>query len=248
MISALLILLVSTLLATACTPSVTTSPTNEVSIAHIKSLCKGDHHLIDADYTIRGVVVATDWLGELHKSAIVVDDTGGLEFAVDIANVSEQLPVFSEVEILCNGLMLARIGGKIELGLPPTADFPIDNIDEERFSRYIRVVSNNSDYCATTKRFSDIGVSDISTLVRFEGVRVDAEQATTWCDMVEGNPVTTFRTITDSEGNEFTLRILSTCHYATMPMPTNEISVEGVIDYSDNRYFLRIVNGVIEYS
>ncbi len=245
MIFRLLILLVSAISVASCVPSETPSPIREVSIAHLKSLCEGDHHRIKGNIAVRGVVVATDWLGELHKSAVIVDDTGGLEFGIDLPRVSDHIPISSEVVILCDGLMLARVGGKIQLGLPPTADFPIDNIDQERFSRYIRVVARGVETTAKLKRFADVGVNDISDYVRFERVRIASEQRA-WCDFEDGSPVTTYHTMTDSEGNEFALCVLSTCYYADEPMPTNEVSVAGVIDYSDNRYFLRIVNATIQ--
>ena len=63
-----------------------------------------------------------------------------------------------------------------------------------------------------------------------------------WCDTVDGKPITTYRTFVDSEGNTLDIRTLSSCSYALEDIPQNEITVIGVIDYSDNRYFLRIVN------
>jgi hypothetical protein len=189
------------------------------------------------------VVVATDWLGELNKSAIIVDETGGLEIAIDSHAIHEKLPIFSEVIIQCNGLMLARIGGKIELGMPPTGTFPLDNIDDTLCARYIRIAAEQRDIAPTTKLFSEIGVNDISSFVKFENVRIDdEEQELKWCDIIEGEPVTTFRTLVDRQNNRFALCTLATCHYATEKMPENEMSVIGVIDYSDNRPFLRIVN------
>ena len=241
----LLLTIFSMLCAVACEPSSNNAPSRseEVSIAHLKSLCKGDHYRIVSDYTVRGIVVATDWLGELHNSAIIIDESGGLEIAIESQNISKQLPIFSEVKIACNGLMLARIGSKIELGLPPTGDFPIDNIDDEKFGRYVRIEGVNSDVVAPTKRFSEIGADDISRLVRFDNVRIVLDEPKMlWCNIVDDAPQTTFRTLVDSEGYTFDLRILSTCYYATEEVPTNEISVIGVIDYSDNRYFLRIIN------
>ena len=221
----------------------TPSSSQEVSIAHLKSLCKGDHYRIVNDYTIRGVVVATDWLGELNKSAIIVDESGGWEFAIDSRDIKQHLPIYSEVTILCNGLMLARIGGKIELGAIPTGDFPLDNIDDEMFDRYIRVVGVCEDFVPPTKRISEIGVADISSVVRVDNLRLcSEEQGLKWCDTVDGKAETTSRTFVDSKGNTLEIRTLSSCSYALEEIPQNEITVIGAIDYSDNRYFLRIVN------
>ena len=240
-------LLFSLLSFIACTSpfndGTTDSSPQEVSIAHLKSLCKGDHYRIAKEYTIRGVVIATDWLGELNKSAIIVDETGGLEIAIDSRNISEHLPIYSEVTILCNGLMLARIGGKIELGAVPMGDFPLNNIDDEMFDRYIQVVGVCEDFAPPTKRISDIGVADISSVVRLDNLRLySEEQGLKWCDTVDGKAETTYRTFIDSEGNTIDIRTLSSCTYALEEIPQNEITVIGAIDYSDNRYFLRIVN------
>ena len=185
MILRLLSLICSLIFIVGCSTNKNSSPQpKEVSIAYLKSLCHGDHYRIVDDYTVRGVVVATDWLGELNKSAIIVDSSGGLEFAIDSRNISERLPIYSEVTILCNGLTLARIGGKIELGAAPTGEFPLDNIDDEMFDRYIRVVGSCRDFVATTKLFSDIGASDISNIVQFNNVRIcNEEQGLAWCNI-----------------------------------------------------------------
>ncbi len=246
MIFRLTTILFSLLTLLACSDDCVNSTTQEVSIAYLKSLCKGDHYRITENYSIRGVVVATDWLGEFYKSAVIVDKTGGLEFAVDSRNIQEHLSIYSEATILCNGLMLARIGGKIELGAPPTSDFPLDNIDDMMFDRYIRVMGLCEDFAPTTKEFSEIGVSDISAFICFENIRIcDEERGLAWCDIVDGKPITTYRTFIDHKGDTFAVRTLPYCIYATKTIPTKEITVIGVIDYSDNRYFLRIANKTI---
>ncbi len=216
---------------------------SEISIAHLKSLCKGEHYRIASDYTIRGVVVASDWLGELVKSVVVVDRSGGVEIAIDSRNIAERLPINSEVEILCNGLMLARLGGKVKLGAVATGDFPIAEIDDDMLGRYIRVVGTCDDFEPAKKQISEIGVADISAFVRFDGIRVrDEERGLAWCDKVDDKPVTTYRTFVDRSGTPLSICTLPTCDYAVEEMPTKEVSVVGVIDYSDNRYFLRIAN------
>ena len=248
MILRLLILLFSTLLLLACSNGFEDNPSiQNISIAHLKSLCNGDHYRIVNDYIVRGVVVTTDWLGEMVQSAVIVDRSGGLEIAIDSHNVGNLLPIYSEVEVLCNGLMLARIGGKIEMGAPSTGNFPLANIDEEMVGRYIRIVGTNANFKPITKRFAEIGTADISAIVRFDNVRIcKEEEGLLWCDIVDGEAVTTFRTFVDAQGERFALRTLPTCNYARERIPTKEVSVVGVIDYSDNRYFLRLVNkGII---
>ncbi len=246
MILRLLTILFSIVLLLACNGNGEGKSAEVVSVSHLKSLCQGDHYRITEDISIRGIVVATDWLGEMNKSAIVIDESGGLEFAIDIRNINEYLPVNSEVAINCNGLMLARIGGNIKLGAPPTGDFPLDNIDETIFHSYIRIVELDRHIEPTVRRINDIGAEDICTLVQIDNIRIcDEEQGLSWCEMEDGKAVTTLRTFVDREGYTLDIQTLSTCDYSADKIPTNEISVVGVIDYSDNRPFLKIVNGAI---
>ena len=241
MIYRLVIALFSVALLCGCGGgSVDGDSASEISIAHLKSMCRGDHYRIANDYKIRGIVVASDWLGELAKSIVVVDRSGGIEIAIDSRNIAGCLPICSEVEILCNGLMLARIGGKIELGAASTGDFPIAEIEEEKLGRYIRVVGSCGEFLPVTKQIAEISVADISAIVRLDGLRIcDEERGLSWCDMADA---TTYRTFVDRGGNSIAIGTLPSCDYASEQIPQNEISVVGVVDYSANRYFLRIAN------
>ena len=244
MILRIAIAIFSAVLLSACTDVAPTE--REVSIAYLKSLCSGNHYRIVDDYIIRGVVVATDWLGETNKSAVVVDESGGLEFAIDSRDISRRLPVYSRISIFCNGLMLSRIGGKIELGAPPTGDFPLGSINDEMFDRYIRIEGVEENFTAPTKLFSEISIGDIGNILRFDNLHIaEADGEVRWCDTLDGEVVTTYRTLIDKENNTLPLRTLSTCDYALERMPENEISAIGIIDYADDRYFLRIVNKMI---
>lgn len=246
MTSRLLILLFSLLTLGACHIERPGQETTEVSIAYLKSLCSGQHYRISADYRLRGVIVASEWLGELSNSIIVKDGSGYLEVMVDVADATTRLPIYSEVEIYCNGLVLARVGGKIEMGMTSTGDFVLDNIGEDMINSHIRIIGIGKEFTPETKRFEEIDANDISSIVHFEKVRIaDEEQGLRWCDILDGEAVTTYRTLVDNEGNRFALRTLSTCTYAYDEMPSNEISVIGAIDYADDRYFITIVNGWI---
>lgn len=239
----LLIAIFSLFIISGCSDTPKVSQPREVSIAYLKSLCRGEHYRITGDYTIRGVVLANDWLGEINQGVIIVDDSGGIELSIKDEHINNNLPIFSEVTIFCNGLTLARIGRKIELGTHPIDDFPIGNIDQDMLDRYIRIEGVCDDYKHITKQISEIGVEDISRVIRFDNLRIcDEEQGLLWCDIIEGEATETFRSLIDNKGDTLKVRMLPTCYYAKDKIPTKEISVIGVIDYTDNRYFLQIVN------
>lgn len=243
MISRVLAIVISALLTISCHKGERMSRGGVISIAHLKSLCRGDHYPIVDDYRLRGVVVANSWLGEFPASVVVVDESGGVEVSIESPNLDKELPIYSEVEILCSGLMLARIGGKVALGARSDDDFPLANIDGELLSRYIRRTGRSREFTPVTKRFDELSNDDISSLCRFNRVRIcDEERGMKWCDTLDGELVTTYRTLVDADGNRLEVCTLPTCRYALEDIPLNEISVIGVIDYSDNRHFIRIAN------
>jgi hypothetical protein len=243
MILRLLAIAISLLLTISCHEGGGVSRRKEISIAYLKSLCRGEHYLVVDDYRLRGVVVANSWLGEFPASVVVVDESGGVEISIESPNLDKELPICCEVEILCSGLMLARIGGKVALGARSDDDFPLANIDGELLSHYIRPTGRLCEFSPKVKHFDEICNDDISSLCRFDGVRIcDEERGLKWCDTLDGELVTTYRTLVDADGNRFEVCTLPTCSYALEDIPQNEISVAGIVDYADNRHFIRIAN------
>jgi len=244
-------------MSTSCDTSSTLSyPDNgdsgnprKVSIAYLKSLCRNDIYDIAEDLTISGTVMANDWLGEYYKSVVVIDATGGIEIDIDLPSLYRTIPVYSRVTVFCNGMTLGRAGGKTVLGAHPTGDFPVDGIDGDLTSRYVRIDSETGDDCRPSKRkFSEITAADIGSLIYFVDIAADlGGTGGKWCDRVDGKYVTTTRYITDSDGGRFGIRTLGTCRYADEAIPSGRFTVAGIIDYSGGEYHLRIVNhGIIE--
>lgn len=248
MISPQRIALISAILLSicSCTPQ-QTPPLQEyrkVTISELKEFYNGEPCIISDNICIECTVAGSDWLGELHKSAIVIDDTGGLELGIESTDITNTLPIYSDIVIYCGGLVLARMGGKMKLGTPPTGIYPVDNILDESFDHYIHVVRLNSDREVATKQIAELREKDIGSVVRFEGVRIcDEERGVSWCDLdEEGEPITTTRTLVDGQGERLEVRIISTCEYGKELIPQKEIAVIGAIDYADDHYFLRILN------
>ncbi|MBQ7856408.1 MAG: hypothetical protein IJ348_04770 [Alistipes sp.] len=241
----ILLALTITLGLTACDKglSVPVPKSGEVSIAYLKSLCTHRTAEIHSDITISGVVVANDWLGEYYKSIVVVDDSGGIQVAIDGYNIYRQLPIFSRITIFCNGMTLGRIGGKVELGARPTADFIVDNIPSDMLHRYIRIDDTAAEpECVRRGTIGEMSVTDITTVVQFDDVRIVDSGRGTWCEMIDGEFVDTIREVVDTEGVTLPIRIRGRCDYAGEAIPVGRICIKGVVDYAGGEYFLRIIN------
>ena len=253
-----LIHLFSLLLAVACgsatKPEYSELPDDDsesglVSIAYLKSRCNGLSTTIKSDISIKGAVVANDLYGEFYKTIVLIDESGGVEVAIDKERLCMDFPLYTKVSITCNGLAVGRVGGKVILGAQPTGQYTVDRIAERSISTYLlchRAEVNPLSPCEV--KIEEIGIEHISGYVRLADVRfVDEEIGMPWCDSVDGQSLDTDRHIVDASGRTMTIRISSRCEYAGESVPSGSGTLCGIVDYSGDSYFLRITNHEIYF-
>lgn len=114
-----------------------------VSIAYLKSLCRGVLHPVTEDLWIEGCVVGNDLYGEFPDALVVEDESGGIEVLIDAKRLYRTFDSGSTVRVYCNGLALGDYGGKVQLGLPPTAEYILDRISAESLGRHVRRLGNS---------------------------------------------------------------------------------------------------------
>ncbi|HJC76107.1 DUF5689 domain-containing protein [Alistipes sp.] len=219
-----------------------------VSIAHLKSLCRGSSTRLTRELKIEGIVTANDIRDEFPKTLVVEDASGGIEIAVDRTDLANLFPLGARVSVYCSGLALGDYGGKVQLGAPPTGEYSVDRIPGSELDRYIRCTALNAGTRRPqTVRFAELTAGDADRYVRFETVRF-LEAGEPWCgrDPETGALQTTVRTLADSSGGRFPVRVLPSCHYAEEPVPPGTGSVNGIVDYFNGELSLRIVNYEID--
>ena len=220
-------------------------PQNEVSISYLKSLCHSLTHYIDEDIAITGRVTANDWLGELYKSIIIEDGSGGIEVAIDRHNIYTDIPIDSRVTILCCGLALGRSGGKIELGMSPTGEYSVDGIKASLLGSYIIIDTTPQSREIPTLTIDQIGLQHISCTVQIEGLRITNPCCESWCENINGEPADTEHIATDDNGQQLKIRVRRSCHYANAPLPKGRFTICGVIDFAADAFYLRPTNNSI---
>lgn len=241
---------VAACIASACSSA--TSPgyghtPSEVSIAHLRSMGRGESTVIRDDIAIRGRVTANDAFGEFFKSIVVEDATGGIEILFDLYNLHRTFPLYAELTLHCQGLALGRYGSMLVLGEQPTGEYVVDRIaavDTRRFT--VRRAENDADIEFPTVTIPALSPQHIGRTVRIERLTADTGR---WCDRdpETGTATDSERTARDSDGN--TLRILldRRCEYAEETMPHGVFTLCGIVEYRDGGYALRITNrGIFE--
>ena len=246
--------LVTTITATISTLLIACSPTYEygdgdrltgkVDISYIWSLVRYDTKRIVNNISIRGTIVANDKLGELNKSIVLVDNSGGIEIAIDCDSINTQLPLFSDVEVVLSGLYVGRAGSKCLIGKEPTGGFVVDRIKRQDVNLYIRVVEQPHDIEAKHLCIGTIDEHYLLNYIAIDNVRfIDEEQGLQWCerDSITNRTETTIRHLTDGLD---TLRVVvdKECRYSSTPLPIGDIDCYGILDYYKQDIALRIID------
>ncbi len=221
-----------------------------LSIAHLRSLCRGDYHPITEACWIEGTVVANDLYEEFPKTLILNDETGGIEIPIDELRLYRRFEIGSRLRVYCHGLALGNYGGSIQLGTPPTGSYAVDRIPLEEIDRYLHRQAEAGDVYPTLLSFSTIQPRHTDCYVRFERVSFAAEEVgRRLCerDPATGELQTTERHLVNEANDTLHLRIVAECHYATEPIPAGTGSVNGILEYFNGNRSLRIVNHEIDF-
>lgn len=222
-----------------------------LSVQSLKERCIGSSVRLAEDVNIRGTVVANDIYGEFEKALILEDETGGIEILVDLTDLAEGYELGSRLIVLCNGLSLGDYGGKIQLGAPSEGTYAVARIPADRLARHLRRDSGNvRRRIPLTLGFHELAFRHISRYVRFDGVRFATEEhGLPFCDRdaQTGDLLPTDRHLVDAGYDTLRVRTLPGCEYANEPLPAGRGSVNGILDYFNGTYQLRIVNREFDF-
>lgn len=220
-----------------------------VSIAYLKSRYNGLSTNIKYDVSIKGTVVANDLFGEFYKRLVLVDDSGGIEISIDRERLCADFPLYANVSVICNGLALGRVGGKVVLGAKPTGEYTTDRIADGDVSKYLYWQPGDTTMAVPrTVKIAELGVEHVSDYVLLESVRfADDEVECEWCNKDGEEYVDTERHIVDSDGNVLIVKIDAYCNYADEEIPAGCGALGGIVDYSGGKFSLRITNHEIYF-
>lgn len=215
-----------------------------VDIVYLWSLVDHGSTTINSDISIRGTIVANDKLNELNKSIVIVDNSGGIEIVMDCEAIDAKLPLFSDVEVTLSGLSIGRVGSKCVVGKRPLGEYVVDRIPEQEIDLYITPIAQPHAQPSHHLHIGEIESHHILNYICVENVRfIDEEHGRLWCerDSITHRYVTTIRHLTNGID---TLRVVvdKECQYSSAPLPSEDITCYGIVDYYDRDIALRISN------
>lgn len=217
-----------------------------VSIAHLKSLVRGKITPLTSPLYIEGRVTANDHFGEFPQSLFLQDESGAIEVKVEGEHLYQRYPLGLPLRLLCDGLYLERVEGKVILGAPSEVGPWVEPISERDHSRRLHplegpyVLAEPQEITLSQRSHRMIGM-----LVALHDMAIrEADGTTCWCDRdpLTGDLLPTLRTLEDLAGENLYLYTPPTAIYAAEPLPLGRGSLYGILDYREGEYLFRLVN------
>jgi hypothetical protein len=206
---------------------------------------------INDSIVLKGVVAGNDESGNIYKKLFIQDNTGGIDFEIDMSSMYTQFKVGQRVYINCKGLYLGLYGGALELGY--LFNGGIGRMPAAMISTHLYLdslpgkppIPDTLDVLVPSPKL-------FSKLVAVPSVRFpDAGSP-----FVSGG-VTTSRNIGDADGNPITINgynfILYTSNYASFSnnlLPAGVGTVKGILTVYNGKYELlvRDLNDMVAFA
>jgi hypothetical protein len=215
-------------------PSITANTT----IRQLKALhtVAGKIESITTDLIIRGIVTGDDKSGNLYKSLVIQDESGGILIRLEGTSLYTTYPIGQEVFVKCKGLFLGDYNNLIQLG--GGADFTVTpasllTLPSALFSQYIVKGSAGNVVVPKSVTVSQLGTSMQDTLQNvliklsnFEFAAADTSK--TYANATTNPPGTVNFVLKDCGGASITLRNSGFADFAAIGVPNGNGSIVSI--------------------
>ena len=226
------------------------TPNGLISIAHLKSLLKGNSTSLSDDVSVSGYVIANDMYGELYKEIVISDESGGIAIAVDVDRSATKFPLCAHITISCSGLQIGQVNGRPTLGTKSDGGYRVERLSQTLINRHI-LIDKTAPQSIEPQRVS---IEEISTklagnFIRLDNVELRDEAGKTWCekDSKSGEYIETTRYAYDVSGSKIGVRISAYCNYCDEKIPSGKGMICGIVEVENKTPVIRIVQHQINF-
>lgn len=205
---------------------------------------------ITQDIVLSVLVTADDRSGNLYRTIVIQDETGGISFLLNDGNLYTRYPVGRRLFINTKGLYLSDYGNLPQLGFTPyddAGDLRSGGIPSTLFDDYITPGSWNNPVTPTVINVNQLNNSHLNTLIKIEQSQFSKSAVgQTLADAVASQSVN--HTLEDCGGGSILVRTSGFSNIATELVPGGSGSLTAVytIFRTDKQLILRGIED-IEY-
>lgn len=212
-----------------------------LTIAELKERhVPGQYERITDDVIIAGLVISNDEAGNFFKQLVIADETGGIEMRIEMTDMHNVYPVGRKVYMKAKGLWLGDYNDLIQLGAGHDAvEDELIRIPESLVDQYIVPATYGNPVIPKTLTIDQLTLSDVSTLVKLEGVQfVSADAGETWADAVLQETLN--REIEDCPKQRLIIRSSGFARFAGDLTPEGNGTMIGILSVYRGDYQLMI--------
>lgn len=216
------------------------------SIEELKSLYTEGGAVIDIkeDFVVQGKVISSDKEGNIYKSLVIQDETGGIEVKINSSGLYNYFKLGTTVFLRANNLKLGAYGGTLSIGsVPVDKNYENDFIPAPVMENYVIKAGDGTPVKPTLLTITTLNSAYSNMLIKLDGVQfLESEVANdlTFADGV--NQKTENRTLVDAKGNRLVVRTSGYARFAKTLLPLGSGSVTGILTYFNQTAQLTIVS------
>lgn len=200
---------------------------------------------ITEDIIIEGKVISSDKAGNIYKTLIIQDGTGGIKIKSGLTGLYNFYKLGQTVYVKCKGLQLGAYGQSVEIGATPAegSKYETDYIPAGLFPNYVFGGEKGESIAPKAiESLSDIPKRNEgdNTLVMLEKVQFKtSELGLTWSlDESAG----TNRALIDENGKEIAVRTSGYSNFALDVLPEGSGSFTAILTYFNTTPQLTVVS------
>jgi hypothetical protein len=213
----------------------------------------GKYTNIDIDKHIKCVVVADDKSGNFYKNIIIEDENSdlGISLLIDENEIHSSYPTGRRVFVKLKGLTISDYNGlpQLGMGVDNSSSSPrLGQIPPSLMSQIIIPGSFNIPVTPRKKKISELGPSDLNTLIQIENVQfVNVGANKKYANNQVDPPITINQDLADCSGNRVLVRNSGYADFANELLPEKNGTLTAIysIFRADKQLFIRDTKDVV---
>ena len=216
------------------------------SIEELKALYTegGTEIGIEKDFVVQGKVISSDKEGNIYKSLVIQDETGGIEVKINSNGLYNYFKQGTTVFVRANNLKLGAYGGTLSIGsVPVDKNYENDFIPAPVMENYVIKAGEGEQVKPTVLTIPTLSSKYNNMLIQLNDVQfLESEVANnmTFADGV--NKLTENRTLVDPDGNRLVVRTSGYARFADTKLPLGSDSIKGILTYFHDTAQLTIIS------
>lgn len=222
--------------------SIATDKNATHTIQELKSMYTHGGKVIERYLVIKGKVISSDKEGNVYKSLMIQDETGGIEIKINSSGLYNYYKPGRVIYLDAFNLKLGSYGGTLSIGaIPVDENYENDFIPAPVMKNYLTKGEKEAPVTPRLLSINELSPKYSNTLVKIDDVQfLESELSLSYADGI--NNETENRTLIDNKGNRLVVRTSGYARFAETKVAQGSGSITGILTYFNQTAQLTIIS------